>query len=227
MNIDSPTPTSLPGSLTRPDLQSGPTRAAGTPKDEFLRLLVAQLKHQNPLDPQDGAEFVAQLAQFASLEQAAETNRRLGNLESGQDAASRAALVSLTGRPVSARADTLQYDPARGALPQLGVRLERAAQTVEVVIRDGHGSPVRTIQLGATSAGHTALSWDGLDGAGQPLAAGTYTIEVRARDAAGEAVSAGATLRGSITAIDFGGAQTDFQVGAATIRPGDILSLDG
>ena len=49
-------------------------------KDTFLKLLVEQLKHQDPLNPQDGAQFVAQLAQFNSLEQLMSINERLGQL---------------------------------------------------------------------------------------------------------------------------------------------------
>jgi flagellar basal-body rod modification protein FlgD len=48
--------------------------------DTFLKLLVEQLKHQDPLNPQDGAAFVAQLAQFNSLEQLMSINARLGEL---------------------------------------------------------------------------------------------------------------------------------------------------
>ena len=58
-----------------PNAATGAAQPPGL-KDEFLRLLVAQLEHQNPLSPQEGAEFVAQLAQFASVEQGAEISER-------------------------------------------------------------------------------------------------------------------------------------------------------
>lgn len=54
--------------------------AKGADRDTFLKLLVAQLKHQDPLAPQDGAQFVAQLAQFNSLDQLISINKRLGQL---------------------------------------------------------------------------------------------------------------------------------------------------
>jgi flagellar basal-body rod modification protein FlgD len=61
------------------------TAAAATPtkglgQDTFLKLLVEQLKHQDPMSPQDSAQFVAQLAQFNSLEQLISINTRLGQL---------------------------------------------------------------------------------------------------------------------------------------------------
>jgi flagellar hook assembly protein FlgD len=57
-----------------------PTAARGMGQDAFLKLLVEQLKHQDPLSPQDSAQFVAQLAQFNSLEQLISINARLGEL---------------------------------------------------------------------------------------------------------------------------------------------------
>lgn len=52
----------------------------GADQETFLKLLVAQLKNQDPLNPQDGAAFVAQLAQFNSVEQLISINKRLGKL---------------------------------------------------------------------------------------------------------------------------------------------------
>jgi flagellar basal-body rod modification protein FlgD len=51
----------------------------GVDQDTFLKLLVAQLKNQDPLEPQDGTQFVAQLAQFSSLDQLISINKTLGN----------------------------------------------------------------------------------------------------------------------------------------------------
>lgn len=59
---------------------TGATQAGGSDKNTFMRLLVEQLKHQDPLAPQDGAQFVAQLAQFNSLEQLIGINQQLGQL---------------------------------------------------------------------------------------------------------------------------------------------------
>jgi flagellar basal-body rod modification protein FlgD len=95
MLIDSTTATNP---LTDPQAgQDASPTTVGSP-NEFLRLFIAQLANQNPLDPQDGAEFVAQLAQFTSVEQAAETNRRLEEILAGQMSVSNASLAGFVGR---------------------------------------------------------------------------------------------------------------------------------
>jgi len=213
----------LPASLTQPRAEAAPK----TGKDEFLKLLVAQLQHQNPLDPQDGAEFVAQLAQFTSLEQSAETNKRLESLEAGQDIASRAALVGLTGRGVTAYASQIAYDPSRGPVPDLSVSLGKSAGSVSVSILNADGALVRRIDLGATSAGETALNWDGKDGNGRAVAAGNYSLKVEAKDPNGLPIVGDVHLQGNITAVSFEHGGTAFQVGSVSIAPSDIASLDG
>ncbi|HWQ31700.1 MAG TPA: flagellar hook capping FlgD N-terminal domain-containing protein [Blastocatellia bacterium] len=78
MDIKSAGSNSAPGSAAA----ASPlvTAQKGADKDTFLKLLVAQLKNQDPLNPQDGAAFVAQLAQFNSVEQLISINERLGQL---------------------------------------------------------------------------------------------------------------------------------------------------
>ncbi len=213
----------LPDTLTQQRTQAPPKST----KDEFLRLLVAQLQYQNPLDPQEGAEFVAQLAQFTSLEQSQEMNTRLANLEAGQDTASRAALVGLTGRSVTAGASQIAYNPEDGPVPNLNLQLSKPASKVEIVINNADGVAVRHIDMSATNAGETALNWDGKDDNGQDVVAGNYNISVDARDQAGATVPGGIILRGQITAVAFQQGGAAFQVGSVTIAPSDIASLDG
>jgi flagellar basal-body rod modification protein FlgD len=201
--------------------------APAAPRDQFLRLLVAQLQHQNPLDPQDGAEFVAQLAQFSSLEQATETNQRLAALEAAQTASARASLTYVVGHGVTAAADTLRYDPGRGPMPPLVAELGAGAQKVEVVVTDAEGREVRRIPLGAHAAGQVNVPWDGTDRAGRPLPPGEYHIAVEASGEAGAPVLAHARLRGVASALVFGAdGGNRFRIGGVEVMPADIVSIE-
>ena len=74
------TPGTIPSTLTESSTIT-PKNTGQQQKSQFLTLLVAQLKGQNPLDPKDGTEFVSQLAQFSSLEELINIRTTLENLE--------------------------------------------------------------------------------------------------------------------------------------------------
>jgi flagellar basal-body rod modification protein FlgD len=224
MRIDS-----LPSDLTTPSTGgSAPAAGAdqGASKNEFLKLLVAQLEHQDPLSPQDGADFVAQLAQFSSLEQATETNQRLSALADAQAANQRAALTDLVGRNVTASAGSVQVDPSKGDLPNMRVHFAGATSGADVVIKDSAGHEVRHIHMGAHGAGDAPLGWDGKGDSGQPLPAGAFTIEVAAKGAGGGSVDAQAQITGRIGSVKFADGSTTFTIGSAVIQPGSIVSVD-
>ena len=77
-------------------------------KDEFLKMLVAQLKHQDPMNPMDGTAFTAQLAQFSSLEQLQNINTQLTSFTKQQQSLGNAQAVNLIGREVLAKGDTFR-----------------------------------------------------------------------------------------------------------------------
>jgi hypothetical protein len=87
----------------------GPNQTLG--QDQFLALLIAQLKNQDPLNPVDSAEFIAQLAQFSQLEQAKQMTTALNTFIQRQDIANNNGLVSLIGHPVSALGSSFSLIP--------------------------------------------------------------------------------------------------------------------
>mgnify|MGYP000991671647 CR=1 FL=1 len=197
----------------------GATPAAS--RDQFLRLFVAQLEHQNPLDPQSGAEMVAQLAQFSAVEQAVETNRRLADLISAEDAAGTAALADLVGREVTADASTLSLD---GPPPPIQVSAGAPIASGELVIRSASGAEVRRVPFeGGTSP--LPVAWDGTDARGVPLAAGTYSIEVVARGADGAAVSARPQTRALVDAVELTPDGPLLRLGGTRISPAAITTI--
>jgi len=76
-------------------------------KDEFMKMLIAQLKHQDPLNPMDGTAFTAQLAQFSSLEQLQNINTQLSSFTKQQQSLGNTQAVNLIGREVLAKGDTV------------------------------------------------------------------------------------------------------------------------
>ena len=195
-------------------------------KDEFLRLLVAQMQHQDPLDPQEGSEFVAQLATFANIELGVETNERLAALEAGQVSASRADLMGLVGKTMTVDASQIQLT-GEGTLPDFSVELPEAATKVDIVVYDELGNEVDRIQAGAQPAGEATIPWDGLDSSGQPLPEGTYSVEVQANNDGG-ALDASLSITGTTTSIEFADdGSTMLGIGGLLVFPSAIQSVEG
>ncbi len=196
-----------------------------TQQDEFLRLLVAQMQNQDPLNPQDGAEFVAQLAQFTNIELGLETNERLESLQASGQSSSRAAMMDLVGKSINADFSSFRLK-ADGQPVELTLDLDGAADSVEIVINDETGKQVRSIDLEGRGEGESAFQWDGLGNDGKPLPPGSYTVEIIATHETEGVVGANATISGVANSVEFteDGA-TMFGFGSLLLDPGSILSL--
>ncbi|MGN8122396.1 flagellar hook assembly protein FlgD [Pseudomonas sp. 22082] len=148
-------------------------------KDAFLQLLVTQLKNQNPLDPQDNSAFVAQLAQFSSLEGITTLNSTVSSLAGNYNSSQALQASSLVGRNVIVQTNTVQLDdPSKGMTGSVTVPSSIAGGTV--TITDSSGATVRTIDLGSRAAGDASFTWDGKDKDGNLVKTGTYTVKANA-----------------------------------------------
>ena len=192
-------------------------------KTEFLNLLMAQMQHQDPMEPLKDHEFVAQLATFSGLEQQMLANDRLLELQLAQISTGNAQLAGFIGQSVVAKGDSLTI--AGGAPPPVGVQLEGNAETVDVTITDSTGKVVSTFQAGPLEAGHHDLTWSGKDANGVALPPGEYTVQVTAKDADGTSVTASPLLSGVVTGVTFENGYAELLVGDHHIAPADILSV--
>lgn len=143
-------------------------------KDAFLQLLVTQLKNQNPLEPQDNGAFVAQLAQFSSLEGITTLNDTVSGLASNYNSSQALQASSLVGRSVIAPGDKAVVDTSKSFSGTLAV--PASVDPVQVKITDADGKVVRTLNLGSQVAGTSSFIWDGKNDAGEVAKAGTYTF---------------------------------------------------
>jgi len=178
----------------------GTNKAMG--KDDFLKLLVAQLKNQDPLAPQDNTQFVAQLAQFSSLEAAMGTNSRLDAITSQNQGLANTQVVGLVGKVATVKGSLVTYQGSGIAAP-VGFTLASATDSTNVSIQDSTGKVIRTIPLGAHNAGLVKVNWDGRDDHGNVMAAGTYAVSVQAKTKDGSAVSVTQETTGQVKSVAF------------------------
>ena len=158
-------------------------------KDDFLMLLVTQLRYQDPLNPMENTEFVSQLAQFRSLENSTNIETAIGELngsfQSTVDAQKYSAqsitntgAVSLIGKQVRLRQTTVDWYAKAGAVETLRVHLGNAIEAT-VEITDEDGNVVRTLKAsGKDSQNSVNLEWDGVTDEGQNASSGNYNIHI-------------------------------------------------
>jgi flagellar basal-body rod modification protein FlgD len=220
-----PTPISslLPGAkpTTQEIAPTGNAKQLG--KQEFLQLLVTQLKNQDPLNPMEGAEFSAQLAQFSSLEQLTDLNTRFTGLVAATQEGSMLAQTSLAtgliGKSVICSGNGTTVDATTGA--KVLVDLPSSAQTVTVRLFNSAGQVVATRDFGGVSGGRQALSWN------PGIPAGSYKYDVQAVGGDGKPVSARALTTGTVSGVAFVNGKIMLEVAGAQVPFDQLLTIGG
>ncbi len=147
-------------------------------KDQFLQLLVAQLNNQNPLEPQGNGEFIAQLAQFSTVEGVQKLNSSMESMVSGYHSSQALQASSLVGRKVIVPSDRAVVDTSQTFRGNL--ILPTTSSNVYVNVYDAAGSQVSRVNLGQQAAGTVGFMWDGKDASGNLMPPGTYRFEAQA-----------------------------------------------
>ncbi len=145
---------------------------------DFVRLMTAQLQFQDPLNPQDNTQMVAQMATFSQVAGISEMSSTLQGIASRLGTTSSSDAMSFVGRTVLTEGKTAYERTAGGIMG--GVELANSATDVNVSITDKNGLAVKDIQLGKQDAGMIDFSWDGKDAAGNKVENGPYTVTVDA-----------------------------------------------
>jgi flagellar basal-body rod modification protein FlgD len=193
-------------------------------KDDFLKLLTTQLQQQDPTKPMDNTAFVAQLAQFSSLEQMNNVNDTLTKLLTSQGTSLQTTAASMVGKTAVYDTDLVSLTEGKDAI--VSANLSQAAANVNVVIQDSNGATVRILNLGACASGTNRFTWDGKDDAGDQLPAGNYTSQVLATDINGNSISLTQYGSARITGITFESGALKFLAGGSSLQLSEITELD-
>lgn len=191
-------------------------------KDGFLKLLVAQLKNQDPTGAgQDPNQMVQQLTSFSSLEQAQQTNTLLTGLQTQTAGLFQAQTAGLVGKNV--KVDGSGFNLKAGAAT-MNVDLSLAAQ-VTVTVRDANGQVVAVLPQGRLNRGASAVTWDGKDASGNPLPDGAYKVEVTATGDDGKAVKFRTSLTLKVDAVTFSNGGIYLASGSSVFSLADVLEI--
>ena len=196
-------------------------------KDDFLKLLVAQLQNQDPLNPASNQEFAAQLAQFSSLEQLMEMNSALGdNLEMNgfiANSVNNSIASTFIGKEVHAVGNQLHL----GEQGDVEIRFnqERVSESTVVKIYNSAGTLVRTLDLGASPGGGLIVVWDGKDGSGNRLSEGTYYTEALAVDYDGNSIATMTFMMGRVTGVRYLDNMASLLIGEEEVSLDNVIEV--
>jgi flagellar basal-body rod modification protein FlgD len=208
-----------PTASTKPNLGG-----ISSQKDQFLKLLLAQLEHQDPTSPQDPSQFVQQMTQFGQLEQLFNLNDAVKNQSNMQANNQGMQAVNLIGKNVQAEGNLMDVKSGKGVL---AYELSDPAKEIQIDIKNEAGQTVRTLSDADKGTGIYNLSFDGKDSQGQALPDGTYKFAVSALDENNKVVGSKTIMQGKVDAVDYSGGQVLLRVGNRTVTMENIISVSG
>lgn len=170
-------------------------------QDEFLKLMMAQLEHQDPMKPMDNGEFLGQMAQFSTVTGIEEMQKSLDNLATSFSSGQTLESTQLVGHEVLIESSAMplnESDSTGGSF-----ELSAASGEVNLDITDSAGKVIRQISMGEFSSGRHSFSWDGLDASGNRAPAGSYTASISAQQGE-EFVAATVLTPRVIDSVEFG-----------------------
>ena len=141
---------------------------------EFLKLLTTQLQHQDPTAPTDNKEFIAQMAQFSSVDSLQSLERKFDNLSTALTSNQALQASTMVGREVIVPGN-MSYNAGNGIGGR--INLPGSATNIKVDVMDERGQLIKTVHVGDKSGDNTSFYWDGTDANGNPVPEGRYQVQ--------------------------------------------------
>lgn len=176
---------------------SGTTSSAEAAQNQFMTLLVTQMKNQDPLNPMDNSQMTSQLAQLSTVSGIDNLNTTLQSLMGSYQQSQTLQATSMIGHGVLTAGNSMTLTSGTA---NFGVNLSTSAGDVQVSIQNVEGQTVDTIDLGSQQAGVIPLSWDGKTSSGTTAPDGQYTFKVTS--------TTGGKTTDSATGLSYGAVQS-------------------
>lgn len=212
-------------STTDLGLAAGPAAAAGREelgKNEFMELMIAQFNNQDPLEPAKNEDFIAQLAQFSSLEGIQNLNASVEAMAAAMRTTSTMQAAALVGRSVLAPADRALTE---GTGLAGNIVNDQPQAEIVVEITGAGGNLLRRLPLGPQPDGDVRFRWDGQNEAGEQLQAGVYGVRAFALTG-DEPTQLTVQLPERVASVSFEDGQTSLNLaGGDSVRLSEIREL--
>jgi flagellar basal-body rod modification protein FlgD len=201
-------------------------RTAGSDKmdkDAFMKLMLAQMKNQDPTNPMQSHEMAAQLAQFTSVEQMQNMNKNLEEMKMAQRPTESFQALNYIGKAVAG--DSSKIMRQKGDVGHdVSFQLLSNADEVEIKIKNQNGEVIRKEVLGSLKKGDNQWSWNGQDERGHVVPSGEYTVVMDAKNQ-GAKVGLKTDFSGVISGINYTNEGPVLMVGTQTIKMRDVKKI--
>ena len=228
MQVNGTNPTNPTGSAST---GTGSTSGTGAAADsavslggtDFLTLMLAQLKNQDPTSPVDSNTFLTQLAQLSQVQGINSLNTSFSALSSSLTSSQALQASSLLGHQALVNSTTATV--AAGGTVSGAVDVPQTTGQVLLSISDANGTLVRQINLGAQASGLANFSWDGKAGDGSPAPAGTYTLSTQYTGQTKTSTAATTLVNGTVESVSMGAGSTGLTLNVAGVGSVPFTSL--
>ncbi len=180
-------------------------------KDDFMKIMITEMKHQDPTKPMDSDKMATQMAQITSVEQMKNVGQAVEKLADKNSASDRLAMSAMIGKSVTV--DKGRFSHQKGTLSPINFDLPQDANKIKISILDERGDVIATRDLEPMKKGPNVYSWDGMNASGISVPSSTYTVRVDAENAQGGKIKIEPISRESIVGVSFEGGDTNFLVG--------------
>jgi flagellar basal-body rod modification protein FlgD len=194
-------------------------------KEGFLKLLLTQLRYQDPMNPMESHEMAAQLAQFSTLEQMSNINSNIEGLAKAQTPVQNYQALNFIGKTIHASTDKILRN--RGDTNhELRFTIPNAAKELDISIMDETGAVVKTIKAVGLKKGENKVVWNGTKEDGYPAFSGNYTFSVKGRAENGSPMVGQTHFSGVVTGMNFSPEGPILMVGDQKVRISDVKNIE-
>ncbi|MCX6127362.1 MAG: flagellar hook assembly protein FlgD [Proteobacteria bacterium] len=192
-------------------------------KDDFLKLFVAQMQNQDPLNPSDASQMAAQMAQFNSLEQMMNVNTTLNSLLKAQDQGRTVQMINYVGKEVDVGTGILKYDKTK--LTKASFEIEQPLPSASLEVRDSSGQVIGTQELGSLMPGEHNVKWNGRLKDGSEALPGLYNFQVVGKTSEGQDLTVPIKSKVKVMGIDLKDEGGSFYTELGKIQMKDVTSV--
>ena len=191
-------------------------------KDDFMKLFLAEMQHQDPTEPMDSDKILSQTSQLAEIESADKTNKALEKLTAALGTSQQFSTIAAIGKTADLGSNAITL--SEGSNSTFEVYFPDDIEQGDIQITDVNGKTLKTLDVGTNPKGVYKFTWDGTDTSGSELTSGTYYVSAAYTNPEGKALT---TRMGAypIESVKFDGATSYVKVGSNYVELSKVKEI--